>query len=54
MAEGYAIRAARDEADMSDIRKLLLEYWQSLGADPAFQNFEADLATLPGVLPRPC
>ena len=42
-----AIRPARPD-EMDKIRALLLEYAQMAGVDLCFQNFEEELATLPG------
>lgn len=39
---------ARSEEDLNEARKLFQEYSASLGIDLAFQNFERELATLPG------
>ncbi len=41
------IRAARPD-QMDEIRALLHEYSRMLGVDLCFQNFEEELATLPG------
>ncbi|HLW77310.1 MAG TPA: GNAT family N-acetyltransferase [Bryobacteraceae bacterium] len=42
------IRAAAGEGDMDRIRALLREYAALLGVDLCFQNFEEELAGLPG------
>ncbi len=38
----------RDPEDIAEVRKLFREYQQSLGIDLCFQNFEQELAGLPG------
>jgi putative acetyltransferase len=43
-----AIRAADGEADMNLVRELLREYASTLGVSLCFQNFDEELATLPG------
>jgi hypothetical protein len=50
------VREARTEADISGIRRLVLEYAQSLGIDLSFQGFEEELAGLPDPCagPRGC
>ena len=42
------ICTAKSEDDMNTIRMLLREYEVSLGVDLCFQNFERELASLPG------
>ncbi len=39
---------ARSKEDLDQVRKLFQEYSASLGVDLCFQNFEQELATLPG------
>jgi GNAT superfamily N-acetyltransferase len=36
------------DGDRAAVRELLLEYWASLGVSHCFQNFDAELAGLPG------
>lgn len=43
-----AISNARSFADLDDARLLLREYAESLSVDLSFQDFELELATLPG------
>ncbi len=42
------IRRAESDEDMAQIAKLFLEYAGALGFELSFQNFEAELAGLPG------
>ena len=42
-----------DNADVAEIRKLFEEYAQSLGIDLGFQDFEQELASLPGAYAPP-
>lgn len=42
------IRAARSAADVAETRALFLEYAAGLGVDLSFQDFESELAGLPG------
>ncbi len=39
---------AETEEDIAQVRRLFLEYAAGLGIDLCFQNFEQELATLPG------
>jgi putative acetyltransferase len=53
-ANPVTIRAACLPAEIAAVRKLFLEYVDSLGVDLAFQDVESELADLPGkyALPR--
>ncbi len=42
------IRSAASEADIGDVRSLFREYAEWLAVDLSFQNFEEELAALPG------
>ena len=43
-----AVTEASSVADIDDLRTLFIEYQRWLGQDLTFQNFSAELATLPG------
>ena len=43
-----AVTEASSVADIDDLRTLFIEYQRWLGEDLTFQNFSAELATLPG------
>jgi GNAT superfamily N-acetyltransferase len=43
----YRIDVARPE-QMEGVRSLFRDYWAELGVSPCFQNFDSELATLPG------
>jgi putative acetyltransferase len=45
---GYRAKLICIEPDLEAIRELWREYWASQGLPGDFQNFEAELATLPG------
>ncbi len=44
---------ARDEESIAKIRELFAEYWESFGFTPCFQNFDDELAQLPGAYSPP-
>jgi len=48
MASQIHISAATATGDLQKVRKLFLEYEASLGISLCFQNFQTELATLPG------
>ncbi|HKF42702.1 MAG TPA: GNAT family N-acetyltransferase [Thermoanaerobaculia bacterium] len=50
---GFACEPARSTEDIETVRKLFREYEASLGIDLCFQNFEAELAGLPGAYAPP-
>jgi putative acetyltransferase len=45
---GYSIAQALDAASVATCRELFLEYQEGLGVSLCFQNFDAELAGLPG------
>lgn len=47
------VREVRDPEDIALIRALFLEYASALGIDLAFQNFDEELAGLPGAYVPP-
>jgi putative acetyltransferase len=49
----FAIRPADSPADIATVRTLFREYADSLGIDLCFQDFETELATLPGAYAPP-
>jgi len=55
---GYAVRVlpirpARWPADAADVRRLFGAYAEGLGVDLGFQDFDAELARLPGAYRPP-
>ena len=53
MSERVTIRASVSPEDVTEARALFLEYAASLGVDLSFQDFETELATLPGAYVPP-
>ncbi len=49
----YEIRAASFPVDAEAVRALFREYQEGIGIDLAFQDFEGELATLPGKYAEP-
>ena len=47
-ANALVVRQAESSADIALVRQLFLEYAQSLGFSLCFQNFDKELANLPG------
>jgi len=45
---GLSITQAETESDIGQVRELFIEYAQSLGFSLCFQNFDQELAGLPG------
>ena len=48
MTENFALTQAESAAQIAQARELFLEYAESLGFSLCFQNFEQELAGLPG------
>ena len=52
-SSGFTLGEALDAADVEACRELFTEYQQALGVSLCFQDFERELATLPGAYARP-
>jgi putative acetyltransferase len=48
VVKGFAVTQAESPAQIAQSRELFLEYAQSLGFSLCFQNFDKELASLPG------
>jgi carbonic anhydrase len=53
MTPNTNILSAEGKAALATVRTLLLEYWDSFGFTPCFQNFDHEIATLPGAYAAP-
>jgi GNAT superfamily N-acetyltransferase len=53
MSDAVALRAAEGAADMAIVAALFREYQLGLGVSLCFQDFERELAELPGAYARP-
>ena len=48
MEEDHVIEQAASADELESVRALFQEYWTSFGFTPCFQNFDSELAALPG------
>jgi len=48
MEEDHVIQQAVSADAIESVRALFQEYWTSFGFTPCFQNFDSEIATLPG------
>ena len=53
MAEAYSVRPARGAADLAAVAQLFREYGDFIGVDLATQNFDGEVAALPGAYVPP-
>jgi putative acetyltransferase len=53
MQSDWQISVVEDPDDLAAVRALLKEYWDSFGFTPCFQNFDEELAGLPGAYASP-
>ncbi|HVN92976.1 MAG TPA: GNAT family N-acetyltransferase [Terracidiphilus sp.] len=49
----WQIQPVEGESMLAAVRSMLLEYWDSFGFTPCFQNFGDEVASLPGVYAPP-
>ncbi|MBV8553478.1 MAG: GNAT family N-acetyltransferase [Acidobacteriaceae bacterium] len=50
---GLQIHPASSDADIAVVKELFTEYWHTFGFSLSFQNFDSELATLPGKYAAP-